>query len=288
MFLKHRNLTAWILLVLSALCWIYGLGIAPFGRNAATSDTSAAETTLAVIITGESSIAETTVEASQQGPQSQRQNTVIIRGLLIFCAAAASIVSVFFLRQKSPALGADGILLALAALGWMYFRFAMRNRGGEDAFYSFFMLFAILFSIQELWGWLLSHMSLSWCMSCRLSERAAAPQISLLVYVGWIIVSAVVSLLTFMDFYNLYYPMSVAAYRIHIWFVCLLCTSVSVILDVCCLWRYGSDLAHFQKQLDNFQKAQPITVKDGAFSQTETQLLEVQRQHEEAVHTAVS
>ena len=57
---------------------------------------------------------------------------------------------------------------------------------------------------------------------------------------------------------------------------------------VCCLWKYGSDLTHFKQQLDNYQHGKPITVGEGAFSQTEAQLLQVQAQHEEAVRTAVT
>lgn len=291
MFLKHRNITAWILLVLSAFCWVYGLGIVQNDRNASAAETTVtetAETSLAVTAPDDVLTEESNVVVTQTERQPGKQNVSLLRALLIFCAAASAVTAIFILRQNTPVFGADGIMLCLAVIVWTYFRFVVRNGESGNMLYSFLLLFAVLFSIREMWGWLLSHMSLSWCMSCRLSERAAAPQISLLVYVGWIIVSAVVSLLTFMDFYNLYYPLSVAAYRIPIWFVCLFSIAVSVILDICCLWRYGSDLAHFQKQLDNFQKAQPIMVKDGAFSQTETQLLEVQRQHEEAVHTAVS
>ena len=55
-----------------------------------------------------------------------------------------------------------------------------------------------------------------------------------------------------------------------------------------CLWKYGADLEHFQKQLSSFQRGLPITVGDGAFAQTEAQLLDVQAQHEEAVRTAVA
>lgn len=55
-----------------------------------------------------------------------------------------------------------------------------------------------------------------------------------------------------------------------------------------CLWKYGTDLNHFKKQLDNYQHGKSICVGDGAFSQTEAQLLEVQAQHEEAVRTAVT
>ncbi|MBR3678607.1 MAG: HAMP domain-containing histidine kinase [Oscillospiraceae bacterium] len=291
MFSKYRNITAWILLILSAFCWIYGLGIVQNERNGLTTDTTAtetAETSLTITAPDDVLTEESTAVVTQTERQSGKQNAILLRALLIFCAAASAVIAIFILRQNTPVLGADGILLCLAIIGWLYFRFVMRNGESDNAPYSFLKLFAILFSIRELWGWIFSRMSLSWCMVYRLSRLATAPQISLLVCVGWIIVSAVVSLLTFMDFYNLYYPLSVAANRIPVWFVCLFSIAVSVILDVCCLWRYGSDLDHLQKQLDNFQKAQPITIKDGAFSQTETQLLEVQRQHEEAVRTAVS
>ena len=55
-----------------------------------------------------------------------------------------------------------------------------------------------------------------------------------------------------------------------------------------CLWNYGADLEHFKQQLNSFQRGLPITVGDGAFAQTEAQLLDVQTQHEEAVRTAVT
>ena len=63
---------------------------------------------------------------------------------------------------------------------------------------------------------------------------------------------------------------------------------VAIVLFFVCLWRYGSDLNHLKKQLDNFQDSKPINVGDGIFSGTEAQLLDVQTKHEEAVRTAVS
>ena len=68
----------------------------------------------------------------------------------------------------------------------------------------------------------------------------------------------------------------------------MVCTVAAGVFGFCCLWRYGVDLNHFKKQLDNYRNGLPITVGTGAFAQTEPQLLEVQVQHEEAIRTAVT
>ena len=55
-----------------------------------------------------------------------------------------------------------------------------------------------------------------------------------------------------------------------------------------CLWKYGSDLNHFKKQLERYRQGMPIMVGNGAFAKTEEQLLDVQAQHEEAMRAAVA
>lgn len=289
MFSKHRNITAWILLVLSAFCWVYGLGIGFDDRYILDSEESHAtetvDTSFTIVNQDYAFTEESTAITIPEETQYDFATHSLSRALLIFCAATCAVISIFFLFQKSPVLGPDGIMLCLAIIGWIYFRYIIQMGEFSNDFYNALFLFAVMFTARELWGWLLARMSLSWCIIYRFSKRAAVPQISLLVYIGWTIFSAIMIVPIIIDLYR-YYTSHITGY--HALVIPIIFIAISVVLDICCLWRYGSDLYHFQKQLDNFQKALPITVSEGAFSQAETQLLEVQRQHEEAVKVAIS
>ena len=140
----------------------------------------------------------------------------------------------------------------------------------------FVCAFIVLLSIRELFGWIKAKFSFSWCLVHRIAKRCAAPQIALLVFVGWIILP-LVGLACFFGS-NVY----------ETFWVCVAGFLGASAFGLLCLWKYGTGLNHFKKQLDNYQHGKPITVGDGAFSQTEAQLLDVQAQHEEAVRTAVT
>ena len=68
----------------------------------------------------------------------------------------------------------------------------------------------------------------------------------------------------------------------------LLFTALAGGLGILCLRKYGAELGHFMLQLDNFQNGLPIAAKEGTFGEAETQLLNLQARHEEAVRTAVT
>ena len=71
-------------------------------------------------------------------------------------------------------------------------------------------------------------------------------------------------------------------------FLLALAAVVAAAFGFACLFQYGLDLSHFQRQLDRFHKELPIAVREGSFSQAEQLLMEIQKQHGEAVRTAVT
>ena len=313
MSLKRRNYIALILLIIASFCWTFGQQMLNGDADNSTIDdtttittttTTAVTTTVVMnpftetlhsdigrvgenienntIVTTTAPVTDSTQADTYNASEKMSYRTKRLLGsILSFVSVISAGIAIFVLSQKNPICGPNGLSMMFALLAATYHIFLSMELHTDIAvlnlIFKIVYAFIILFSIRELFGWLRARFSVSWCLVHRIVKRCTAPQISLLVFVGWIIAS----LIGFTCFFN------VDTRSLHVvisisWFL------VSAIFGVCCLWRYGADLNHFKNQLDNYQKGKPITVGDGAFSVTESQLLDVQAQHEEAVRAAVT
>lgn len=298
MSLKRRNTIAFILILLAAVCWTFGqqmLDTNAEGETASTTYPAIEETmppTAAPTIhpseawTNASTPMNSTFAASEPW-ESDREDTArserIFGMILSFATVIAGGIAIFVLSQKNPILGPDGACLALALLATAYHitlnmdyilwgsTIQTLTRLSEIV-----CAFVVFVSIRELFGWIRVRFSLSWCLAQRTAKRCSTPQMSLLIYVGWIVLPLVGIACFFCS--NVYES----------FWICAFGFGVVSFFGFLCLWKYGTDLNHFKKQLDNYQHGKQITVGDGAFAQTEAQLLDVQAQHEEAVRTAVT
>lgn len=313
MSLKRRNYIALILLIIASFCWVFGQQMLNGDADNSTIDdtttvttttTTAVTTTVVMnpstetlhsdigrvgenienntIVTTTAPVTDSTQADTYNASEKMSYRTKRLLGsILSFVSVISAGIAIFVLSQKNPICGPDGLSMMFAMLATTYhISLIMEFRSDIKALTLIFKIvcaFAVLFGIRELFGWLKARFSASWCLVHRIVKRCTAPQISLLVFVGWIIAS----LIGFTYFINANNGQR------HI-VICISCFLMSAIFGVCCLWKYGSDLNHFKKQLDNYQKGEPITVGDGTFSATESQLLDVQAQHEEAVRTAVT
>lgn len=313
MSLKRRNYIALILLIIASFCWVFGQQMLNGDADNSTIDdtttvttttTTAVTTTVVMnpstetlhsdigrvgenienntIVTTTAPVTDSTQADTYNASEKMSYRTKRLLGsILSFVSVISAGIAIFVLSRKNPICGPDGLSMMFAMLATTYhISLIMEFRSDIKALTLIFKIvcaFAVLFGIRELFGWLKARFSASWCLVHRIVKRCTAPQISLLVFVGWIIAS----LIGFTYFINANNGQR------HI-VICISCFLMSAIFGVYCLWKYGSDLNHFKKQLDNYQKGEPITVGDGTFSATESQLLDVQAQHEEAVRTAVT
>lgn len=283
MSLKRRNGIACCLLLLAAICWTFGYRMVQSGSGesgivaasyssieATAYPTSTPATLPTENISNETTPADETVEETNGGNK-------FLGFLLCFVSAASAGIAVIGFWQTAPILGPDGVSM-LAAIECTAYD-TLQNVEYNLWTSTFLTLttyaniltgFTVLFALRELWGWIRAKFSLSWCLAYRIAKRSPKPQLSLLVFVGWI---------------GIGYHLIWFGRRNEISFWSLIAATVFCFL---CLWNYGADLEHFKQQLNSFQRGLPITVGDGAFAQTEAQLLDVQTQHEEAVRTAVT
>ena len=298
MSLKRRNTIAFILILLSAVCWTFGqqmLDTHAEGDITATTHPGIVETMYPTdnttvgsneewsVPTSPTNTSPTESEPLESDRKDDSRSERMLGMILSFAAVIAGIIAIFVLSQKNAILGPDGICLSLALLTAAYHislnmdyilwgsTIQTLTRLSEIV-----RAFVVLLCIRELFGWMKVRFSLSWCLVQRIAQRCTAPQISLLVFVAWIMLP-LAGLALFRES-NVY----------EVFWICVVGFVATSAFGFLCLWKYGKDLSHFQKQLNNYQNGKPITVGDGAFAQTEAQLLDVQAQHEEAVRTAVT
>lgn len=291
MSLKRPNGIACCLLLLAAICWTFGYRMVQSGSgerdiaaasypateattySASTPATLPTEKQTASYIPSGTTPADETVEETNGGNK-------FLGFLLCFVSAASAGIAVIGFWQTAPILGPDGLSMLAAiectvydTLQNMEYILWTSTFLTLTAYANILTGFTVLFALRELWGWIRAKFSLSWCLAYRIAKRSPKPQLSLLFFVGWIGIG--------------YHLIWFAKYgrRNEISFWSLIAATVFCFL---CLWKYGADLEHFKQQLNSFQRGLPITVGNGAFAQTEAQLLDVQTQHEEAVRTAVT
>lgn len=274
MSLKRRNLIAFFLILFAAVSWTFGQRMLDTTAAGYTSDATVPAT--------EAYYSEQTVPQERVQAVNSQSNRIV--GMILTVAAAiAGIIAIFALSQKNPVFGPDGICLvpALSAVAY-HISLNIASIFWGSSYQSFALLFdflcslAVLLSARELVGWIIARFSLSWCLVQRIALLCTAPQLSLLVFIAWIMLP----LAAFACFWG-------AIVYAGFW-ICAAGFLAASAFGFLCLWKYGSDLNHFKKQLNNYQNGKPITVSDGAFTQTEAQLLAVQAQHEEAVRTAIT
>lgn len=313
MSLKHRNVLAWLLILLSALGWsvgrwqlrqIWSEGIqatmpTDFTESTSPNSTIAGETVNTTYPTEEPGSGENTEETMwpttatsipgttpqphptgdpypTHGSNSQPERDVsrqVLGIVLCLLAVASGAIAALALRQRRPVLGPDGVALLLS-LVWLAVRRGVF--GGDSMVNSFLLTLAWLLTIRELWGWLMHKMALKWCLISRWAGLWKDPRWSLLSLSLWPGVLAV------------WLCLMLCRYSFATRFPVVISVTAAGILGLLCLLRYGMDLRHFGLQLERFRQGQPITVREGSFSGTEQQLQEVQIAHEEAIRTAVT
>ena len=302
MSLKRRNSIALILILLAAVCWTFeqqildtrttGDILVPTQPNIVGTTYPTTPTIHPTEYSG-NTVTPTDPSFGTSAPQGSNQveysrSNRLLGLFLSLVAVIAGIIAVFALSQKNAILGPDGICLTLALLAAAYhislnmeYIFWWSIIPTLTRLSEIVCAFVVLLCIRELFGWIRARLSRSWCLAHRTAKRCTTPQMSLLIYVGWIVLPLVGLACFFGALLN-----ANALYEAFL--ACVIgFLSVSV-FGFLCLWKYGTDLNHFKTQLNNYQNGKPINVGDGAFSHTEAQLLSVQAQHEEAVRTAVS
>ena len=305
MSLKHRNSIVWILILLASVCWTFGQktldnvsssSIIEDTRPPATHYTSEGHLSPVTDPSGypiEHESTETLSPSSEPEPEAtdsyyetyaQYRSAKMLGFILSFFALAVGGIAILVFSQKYPICGPDGISFLFGLLATAYHIIPSSEYILWDStvitphiLSEVIKNYVILISIREFIGWIRAKFSLTWCLVHRIAKRCNTPQFSLLTHALWL----VLSLTGITCFFITDTPPSSIMY-------CIPGFLSAAVLGLLCLWRYGTDLIHLQKQLDEFQHGRPITVGEGAFSQTERQLLDLQAQHMEAVRTAVT
>lgn len=299
MFLKHRDLLAWILILLAAISVVFGQMMLTKG-NGWVDAVDYTEATVEASHNPDDPLYETEWEDAQwETPDlpAPAEDSNALGIVLCVLASVLAVAAVVFPRQRKPLFGPDGAMLLMGAASWgLYFRFTVfyeyqelwimdwsdyfsGNMGTTTSILLGILTFSFLLAaIRELWGWMLAKLRLDWCLVSRVIRKIERSQLALMLYFVWILTAF--ALVAVAAMFSAALP-SVLPYP-------AVCAAVSAVFPVLCLWKYGSDLNHFRQQLKHYEQGQPIAVREGSFADTERQLSRMQKRHEEAIRTAVT
>jgi len=277
MSLKRRNWLAWLLILVSAVCWTTGQGMMyPSGEGDYTEAT-VTQATEATMAGSDETIPSTVVTqpTEPENPPVHSEPSRRMPGFLLSMAGLILIfVNIFVFYQQDPVFGPDLLAVVIALWNW-YYEVHLRWAGWNnlDQFTEILVLFSAGIVLRELWGWIRIRFSLEWCLVQRLVQKCTKEVYALMFYV-----------ISFALVFGFLALGTTVISSVPVW----LPLTVSAMLIGGCVWRYGADLDHFKAQLKNYRNGAPIIIGDGAFAQIEAQLLDVQAQHEEAVRTAIT
>ena len=328
MFLKRRDLFAWILLLAAAIMIIYGRQMT---GSSSTSPDNISETRAYLNINealGESvsapAIQETTAETFSQwniqetaalsAADGNIQETFVVEStsdvpeddssrqgfkgripgfILIFLGIGAGISGIFILRQREPVLGPDGALILTGAALW----------AGEIAWENAFSGGGAPENISLTEGFMASGLlGILLLLIFQVCIRELWGWICSRLKPAWGLIQRLASRCEKPQWLLMVYAVGAAVSLTICGILPGLARTVGTAIPwplfialmfsgffaLVDLWRYGADLLHLKKQLVHFQENEPIQVDKGAFSDTEEKLLALQAQHQEAIKTAVT
>ena len=263
MYLTRRNIIAWIVILASAVCWGFGYRYLKFEKYTGEETTAASTATTVWTDETKDAIIPSTVEATvypntephpeetgtdpsgaepttsevlmtENGKIRNTRGIKFLGYVLCIAAFAGAVASVFVLWQKVPLIGPDVVFLILGLQRgyWFYVRSVL---SGEPPIIETVavLVFGLLFA-RELYGWVRNKASLNWCALQRLCNLSMLPQLRMLIYTAWICTAVAVFFVLNRDVQSLQIPIG---------------NILFCILGLCCIWKYGKDLHHFQKQL---------------------------------------
>ena len=283
MSLMRRNIIAWVLILPAILLWITGLGMVNTHPGNITVETTAtadqglgteapfSPTEIYTTIEELATEAET-FENEEQSQQDRPSFYVTLGYVLCFTAVGILLCLTFLLWQKAPVAGPDGIMYIAAVTVFLKTMFPYIDVG---SWIELALVWLVMASVRELWGWIRCKCSLSWCAVYRLARRVSKPQHILTVYM----------LACFLPCAMLVIP-GIFGYEYLVGEMILLV--MASVLPICCVWQFGRDLAHFYQQLACFENDTPVQIRQGFFEKAETLLEQLRIRHKQAVQTAVT
>ena len=308
---KRREILAWLLLLLAALVFSFGLTLMNDSRSRALREIEGENDTevlaydsATAAATGEGSVyapvtedwpwqtgesLSVTLEATELPTEDPVADQMAVRNeqiealtaryhnyglLLCGLGVLMAAAAIFALGQKRPLLGPDGYCLLSVVLSLLVF-----PRGIDSA--SFWKVLPLcllsLGMLRELWGWLRARFSLDWCACARISQ----PRSVLLRYSLWLALPLLLAGFVFSG--------ASGEDKLLLTVLRLLRLLGAFILGLACLIRYYREaLGHFQAQLDRFRTDQDVELREGPFEKTEEKLRSVQIQRREALAQAVA
>ena len=285
MFWKNRNAIGILILLIASLLWGWGRQRVYDSYQLPAEETSVViEETTAIAYVGNdgyltstvTEITETTVSYIEPPTEKPEQSGMRALGIgSCVLGVLMGITGIFVLFQKKPVIGPDG-MCALYFLGSWGYGYGISVLGGVPTVPGRWVaVFFFLVSLRILWGWCLSGFSSEWCLLRRVAGKISGEGNVLLLYLVWTILGLVA-----LGVYGFTY-----AYAHH-WIFYGAGIS-AVLFGLFFLWKYAMELQHFKSQLENFQREFPIEVKAGTFAQTEAQLVQIGKEHQEALQTAI-
>ncbi len=225
-----------------------------------------------------------TVKADEQEEDTEKSEPkpyFVLRSVSIFLlifGAAAAVVYIFVLTARRPLFGADLSLLLLTGA-------AALMAGAHKAVhpYSAAMLLCgaalSLALLREVWAWIVRGMPLEWSAAHRLGRAVSAGHYSryMVFQLVWTLILAEAAAVAAVG--AVYRPI-LAVLSV----ICAVMASISFLL----LWRLCSDTDHLAEQIRRLHRGDEAEARTGVFEDTEKQLIDMRRQMDDAIRSAVA
>lgn len=207
------------------------------------------------------------------------QKLWIAAAVLLVVGILSAALFIFFKPQKQPLLGPEAELLLIPPAVFLFLY--MREAAPLLVAAVQFLLAALLLSLlRGLWSWVFRKLPLSWSAAYRISARLSKRSIGACLSFQLLWTLAALLLCTAAC-------LVCCTYSLYFAFPCVSFALIAL-LSTLCLRGMARGIEHLTEQIGRLHSGESLEVRDGVFSEAETQLSELGAQRDAAIQSAVT
>lgn len=276
MFLKNRKLLPFLCCILTSFFLSAGIIITSDSTHA---DSGTLETSFSYE-SYEETYAETEAASEAESEvsgfdTSERKISPFWGFLLLAVGGILSVLILLLMRQEEPYLGPEIELFMLCLSITLILNLSLPMG------YLWGLCFLLLISARGLWSWLLKRLPLPWSTAHRLGVRLADSTgrqsfYLLCQFIGGVLLPAGSLMLIFFVQQNSY-KMLLGVSGL-----------AAALLPIRCCTKFMRGIDHLSEQIRHLHDGEPVSIQTGIFADEEQRLIDLNRQRDEAIKSAVT
>lgn len=284
MFLKNHKVLPWVCCMIAAFLLSFRLVILDENKQMDGADNAVETTTVQYRITEEEESIEGMKVQEMESNAVYKENggrRMTLSSVLLAFGLIFAVLFIFFMRQERSYFGPE-IEIFLLFICILLIRQPIDMVMFFHIGYLWILFCFLLILVRCLWTWIRKGFPIDWSTGHRLGRMFVGNSGKQSRYLTVQFVFCILALAG-----GIWFLLSIQNdFYFFRWIFGAGCL-IGVILSVCCFMKLAYDIDHLSEQICRIHQGNPVLIRTGAFAGDEEKLIDLNRQREEAVHTAV-